>query len=110
MNGLVAEGRLDHCKPGPVIWVDCADSQPCIGTAGAITWHLTANGHRFHSGLPHKGINAIEMGMEAASRIQQKFYESFPACEGAGIQVHYALNYEADSSKVCPWRIKSDSS
>jgi len=81
VDGLVAEGRLDHCKPGPVIWVDCADSQPCIGTAGAITWHLTANGHRFHSGLPHKGINAIEMGMEAVSRIQQKFYESFPACE-----------------------------
>ena len=63
------------------MWVDCADSQPCIGTAGAITWHLTANGHRFHSGLPHKGINAIELAMEATSRIQQKFYTSFPACE-----------------------------
>mmetsp|Transcript_2017 Transcript_2017/g.9716 ORF Transcript_2017/g.9716 Transcript_2017/m.9716 type:complete len:406 (+) Transcript_2017:528-1745(+) len=79
VDGLVAEGKLDHCKPGPVIWVDCADSQPCIGTAGAVTWHLSANGHRFHSGLPHKGINAIEMGMEAVSRIQQKFYECFPA-------------------------------
>ena len=81
VDGLVAEGRLDACKPGPVVWVDCADSQPCIGTAGAITWHLTANGHRFHSGLPHKGINAIELAMEATARIQQKFYESFPACD-----------------------------
>lgn len=81
VDGLVAEGRLDHCKPGPVVWVDCADSQPCIGTAGAITWHLTAQGHRFHSGLPHKGINAIELAMEAVSRIQGKFYQDFPACE-----------------------------
>ena len=77
VDGLVEEGRLNHCKPGPVVWVDCADSQPCIGTAGAITWHLTANGYRFHSGLPHKGINAIELAMEATSRIQQKFHEAF---------------------------------
>ena len=66
---------------GPVIWVDCADSQPCIGTAGAITWALKAKGHRFHSGLPHKGINAIELGMAAIERVQEKFYASFPACE-----------------------------
>jgi acetylornithine deacetylase len=81
VDGLVAEGKLDHCKPGPVVWVDCADSQPCIGTAGAITWHLTATGHRFHSGLPHKGINGIELGMEACARLQAKFYETFPACQ-----------------------------
>ena len=81
VDGLVAAGELDHCKPGPVIWVDCADSQPCIGTAGAITWTLKAKGHRFHSGLPHKGINAIELGMAAIDRIQAKFYKEFPACQ-----------------------------
>ena len=81
VDGLVADGKLDHCKPGPVIWVDCADSQPCIGTAGAITWALKAKGHRFHSGLPHKGINAIELGMAAIERVQEKFYATFPACE-----------------------------
>ena len=81
VDGLVANGKLDHCKSGPVVWVDCADSQPCIGTAGAITWTLKAKGHRFHSGLPHKGINAIEMGMAAIERIQGKFYETFPACQ-----------------------------
>lgn len=81
VDGLMVDGKLAACKPGPVVWVDCADSQPCIGTAGAITWHLTATGHRFHSGLPHKGINAIELGMEAVSRVQAKFYESFPACD-----------------------------
>ena len=57
MDGLVENGELDHCKSGPVVWVDCADSQPCIGTAGAITWDLKCQGHRFHSGLPHKGIS-----------------------------------------------------
>ena len=81
VDGLVANGKMDHCKAGPVIWVDCADSQPCIGTAGAITWSLKAKGHRFHSGLPHKGINAIEMGMAAIERVQNKFYETFPACQ-----------------------------
>ena len=81
VDGLVANGKLEHCKPGPVIWVDCADSQPCIGTAGAITWSLRAQGHRFHSGLPHKGINAIEMGMAVIDRLQAKFYSEFPACQ-----------------------------
>ena len=73
VDGLVANGKMDHCKAGPVIWVDSPDSQPCIGTAGAITWSLKAKGHRFHSGLPHKGINAIEMGMAAIERVQNKF-------------------------------------
>merc|ERR1712216_828149 len=44
-------------------------------------WALKAKGHRFHSGLPHKGINAIELGMAAIERVQEKFYATFPACE-----------------------------
>ena len=81
VDGLVENGELDHCKAGPVVWVDCADSQPCIGTAGAITWDLKCEGHRFHSGLPHKGINAIELAMEAATKLQQEFYTKFPPCD-----------------------------
>jgi acetylornithine deacetylase len=81
VDGLVENGELEHCKAGPVVWVDCADSQPCIGTAGAITWDLSVKGHRFHSGLPHKGINAIELAMEATSKLQEAFYEKFPPCE-----------------------------
>ena len=41
--------------------------------------------HRQRAPVPlralHKGINAIELAMEATARIQQKFYESFPACD-----------------------------
>jgi len=81
VDGLLEAGKLEPLKSGPVVWVDCADSQPCIGTAGAITWHVKANGHLFHSGLPHKGINSLELGMEAVSRIQNAFYEKFPPCE-----------------------------
>jgi len=35
-------------------------------------------GKLFHSGLPHKGINSIEMAMDAVNYIQKHFYEDFP--------------------------------
>ena len=50
VDKLVQTGKLDHIKQGPVIWVDCADSQPCIGTAGSVTWFFKATGKLFHSG------------------------------------------------------------
>ena len=87
---LVKEGKLEHLKKGPVFWCvtthrrlcaahatltrwfagrcDSADSQPCIGTAAAIQWTLKATGYLFHSGLPHKGINSLELGSEAVVR------------------------------------------
>eukprot|EP01104_Vermistella_antarctica_P015046 TRINITY_DN485_c0_g1_i1.p1 TRINITY_DN485_c0_g1~~TRINITY_DN485_c0_g1_i1.p1 ORF type:complete len:454 (-),score=133.87 TRINITY_DN485_c0_g1_i1:156-1484(-) len=79
VDGLMKAGKLDAMKEGPVFWIDCADSQPCIGTAGAITWHLKAVGHRFHSGLPHKGINGLEFAMDAVKYVQEKFYSAYPA-------------------------------
>jgi len=75
---LLADGRLEPLKAGPVFWVDSADSQPCMGTAGAIEWQVKCDGKIFHSGLPYKGINSLEMVMEATSLIQKRFYESFP--------------------------------
>ncbi len=53
-------------------------SQPCIGTGGIIAWQLTAHGKLFHSGLPHKSVNPIELGMEALAHLQRRFYEEFP--------------------------------
>ena len=41
-------------------------------------WTLRAEGRLFHSGLPHKGINSLELGMEAIAYIQNKFYQDFP--------------------------------
>ena len=79
VEGLVEHGRIAHLKNGPIIWVDCADSQPCIGTAGAMQWHLEVTGKLFHSGLPHKGINSLELGMEAVAALQKRFYETYPA-------------------------------
>ena len=79
IDGLLADGKLDALRNGPVIWIDCADSQPCIGTAGAIPWHLDVSGLLFHSGLPHKGINALEFAMEASGELQKRFYSEFPA-------------------------------
>lgn len=84
-------------REGPLFWVDSADSHPCMGkvdsqhcsaynsriiswtgTASAIMWTLRAEGRLFHSGLPHKGINSMELAMEAMAYIQNKFYQDFP--------------------------------
>jgi len=75
---VVRNGKLDECKGGPVYWVDSADSQPCCGSAGAMSWSLKVSGRLFHSGFPHKGINSIELASEAMKVIQERFYDDFP--------------------------------
>jgi len=77
VDGLMATGKMDHIKSGPVVWLDCADMHPCIGTMSSIEWSLKAHGKRFHSGLPHKGINALELVSEAVAELQRLFYERF---------------------------------
>ena len=52
---------------------------PSAGTATAMMWTLRAEGRLFHSGLPHKGINSLEMAMEAVNYVQTQFYKDFPA-------------------------------
>ncbi|CAK0801267.1 unnamed protein product [Prorocentrum cordatum] len=87
---VVKNGKLDEVKGGPVYWVDSADSQPCCGTAGMLSWELTANGRLFHSGFPQKGINSIEMLVEGLNLIQRRFYEDFaphPSENGYGFSV-----------------------
>lgn len=78
VDQLAKEGYMDSLKKGPIFWVDAADSQPCIGTAGTLQWQLVSTGKLFHSGLPHKGINAIEMAMDATNYIQSNFFKDFP--------------------------------
>jgi len=95
VESMLEHGHLAASKQGPVFWIDSADSQPCMGTAGAIEWSLKCEGKIFHSGLPYKGINSLEMVMEASAYLQQKFYQMFPA---------HAL--EADYSYACPSTMK----
>lgn len=78
VDQLVLEGYMNHLLAGPLFWIDSADTQPCIGTAGMMQWRLTVRGKCFHSGLPHKGINAIELAMDVVSNIQQRFFQDFP--------------------------------
>ena len=77
VDQLAKEGYLDSLKAGPLFWIDAADSQPCIGTAGTITWKMKVIGKLFHSGMPFRGINSIEMGMDAMTYIQKRFQEDF---------------------------------
>eukprot|EP00249_Psilotum_nudum_P011772 c23370_g1_i2 orf=643-1950(-) len=79
IDALVKDGLLDKLRTGPLFWIDTADKQPCIGTAGMIVWKLRATGKLFHSGLPHKAINALELCMDGLKEIQDRFYRDFPA-------------------------------
>eukprot|EP00850_Spirogloea_muscicola_P021359 SM000245S08198 [mRNA] locus=s245:90275:95022:- [translate_table: standard] len=78
IDAMVRDGLLDKLKAGPVFWVDVADKQPCIGTGGMAAWTLRASGKLFHSGLPHKAINPLELAMEALVEVQRRFYADFP--------------------------------
>jgi len=78
IDEVVKHGKMDEVKQGPVYWVDAADSQPCCGTSGMLSWSIKCSGRLFHSGFPHKGINSIEMAMETCSYIQRRFYDDFP--------------------------------
>ncbi|KAI5642011.1 hypothetical protein M9H77_00208 [Catharanthus roseus] len=75
---LMKDGYLDKLINGPLYWVDSSDTQPCIGSGGFIAWKLHFTGKLFHSGLPNKAINALELGMEALKVIQLRFYKDFP--------------------------------
>ncbi|XP_042489220.1 acetylornithine deacetylase-like [Macadamia integrifolia] len=78
VDELVKHGLLDKLKQGPLYWIDTADKQPCIGTGGVLAWRLRTIGKLFHSGLPHKAINPLELSMEALKEIQLRFYRDFP--------------------------------
>ncbi|KAF3791011.1 Acetylornithine deacetylase [Nymphaea thermarum] len=78
VDALVTAGLLNKLKDGPLFWIDTADKQPCIGTGGMIAWKLRATGKLFHSGLPHKTVNPLELAMEALKEIQSRFYRDFP--------------------------------
>eukprot|EP00939_MAST-03C_sp_MAST-3C-sp1_P002169 g2169.t1 len=79
IDGLDKRGLLKHLKDGVLLWVDCADSKPCMATAGALQWTLKIEGRKAHSGLPHIGINPIELGFQALKYIQDRFYKDFAA-------------------------------
>ena len=41
VDQLAKEGHMNELKAGPLFWIDSADSQPCIGTAGRLNIFLT---------------------------------------------------------------------
>ena len=88
VDKLMEVGKLDRVKNGPVFWVDSADSQPCMGTAGCAMWTLRVEGRLFHSGLPHKGINSLELAMEAVKYIQERFYQDYPPVSNHSCVIH----------------------
>lgn len=74
IDALAKDGLLNQLKIGTSLWIDASDSEPCMGTAGYATWRLRATAKRFHSGLPHKAINPVELVSDALIYIQSRFY------------------------------------
>eukprot|EP00294_Goniomonas_avonlea_P008598 CAMPEP_0114558582 /NCGR_PEP_ID=MMETSP0114-20121206/10462_1 /TAXON_ID=31324 /ORGANISM="Goniomonas sp, Strain m" /LENGTH=437 /DNA_ID=CAMNT_0001743989 /DNA_START=8 /DNA_END=1321 /DNA_ORIENTATION=+ len=79
VDRVAKEGKIDHLKNGPLLWCDVADSQACMATGGIRQWRLTAKGKLFHSGIPQKAMNAIELAHDALAAIQSRFYRDFAA-------------------------------
>ncbi len=78
-NGLCACGHgstLADAHLGPLFWVDSANFGPTLGTGGMATWQCTVNGKKFHSGLPHKAVNSIELAMEVVRLPHRQPHES----------------------------------
>jgi len=99
---LALEGHIDHLLPGPLFWIDSADTQPCIGTAGMMQWKMKLKGKLFHSGMPHRGINSVEMAMDAVSFVQKRFYQDFP------LHAQDSVYNFATCSTLKPTQIRSD--
>jgi acetylornithine deacetylase len=77
VQALMDNGELEIVRNGPVIWLDCADLQPNIGSGGMLGWRLVAHGRAGHSGFPNKSINAIELAYAGLAELQKRFYEEF---------------------------------
>lgn len=77
VDELERQGELESLKKGPLYWIDSANFGPTLGTGGVVAWKLHVSGKKFHSGVPHKGINAIELANEVVRHLQARFYADF---------------------------------
>lgn len=83
MDALQSHGELEVLRKGPLYWIDSANMGPTLGTGGMLTWKLTVNGEKGHSGVPQAAINALELAMEAIRHAQERFFRvrCVPAAE-----------------------------
>ena len=105
VDKLVQTGKLDHIKQGPVIWVDCADSQPCIGTAGSVTWFFKATGKLFHSGARREPSEPTILASPATSRPRTLDLDPRPAPRAP----HRASRASAPARRSCLTRASTRS-
>lgn len=78
VDKVVEAGKIAELAGGePVYWIDAADSQPCAGTFGVLQWSLKASGRLYHSGMPNKTVNPIELLHESMKKIQERFYKEY---------------------------------
>lgn len=78
LDYVVAQGRLDDLKGGPLYWLDSADFGPTLATGGLAQWKLTATGVPGHSGLMHNCVNALELAMATSLALGEWFRATFP--------------------------------
>ncbi len=78
LDYVVAAGKMDALRDGPVYWLDSADFGPTIGTAGVAGWELTVTGVPGHSGMPQNCVNALELAMATSLAMGEHFRRTFP--------------------------------
>jgi acetylornithine deacetylase/succinyl-diaminopimelate desuccinylase-like protein len=78
LDYVVAAGKMDALRDGPVYWLDSADFGPTIGTAGAAGWELEVKGVPGHSGMPQNCVNALELAMATSLAMGEHFRRTFP--------------------------------
>jgi acetylornithine deacetylase len=75
---LARAGELEFLKHGPVYWLDMSDTFPTVGTGTGMTWELTVNGKRGHSGIPFNSINPVIFAMQATLGMLKVFENICP--------------------------------
>jgi acetylornithine deacetylase len=78
LDYVVAQGRLDDLRGGPLYWLDSADFGPTVGTGGIAMWELSVTGVAGHSGLTHNCVNALELAMASSQALVRWFREKYP--------------------------------
>ncbi len=78
LDYVAEQGGLEPLAKGPIYWLDSADFGPTVGTGGTGMWELQVTGVAGHSGMTHNCVNALELGMYAASELVRWFERTYP--------------------------------
>eukprot|EP00812_Abedinium_dasypus_P000603 NODE_1070_length_1252_cov_257.777778.p1 GENE.NODE_1070_length_1252_cov_257.777778~~NODE_1070_length_1252_cov_257.777778.p1 ORF type:complete len:267 (-),score=75.59 NODE_1070_length_1252_cov_257.777778:136-936(-) len=99
-------------RDGPLYCLAVADSQPCCGSFGTLTWRVKNSGRGGHSGFPQNCINSIALATAVTNEIQERFCDDYPPTDGEAAYLFRTgchmkplqLSYPPSSTnQILPW-------